>query len=192
MSTILIESVYSGWAPELSSIRIYGLCLPASWGFPSGSVGKESACNAGDLGSIPGSGRSPGEGNGNPLQYSCLENSMDRGSGWLQFMGLQRVRHDCTTNIPFVFQHHTPVVLAATEIQRAPSAPKGRGVPVLPLSHCCFPLPSGPTIADLQSCSLLFGCHHCPCCAIWAALAVPCTSSVCCFLCLASFPFFSL
>ena len=41
---------------------------------------KESACNAGDLGSIPGSGRSPGEGNGNPLQNSCLENSMDRGA----------------------------------------------------------------------------------------------------------------
>ena len=48
-------------------------------GFPSGSDGKESACNAGDLGSIPGSGRSPGVGNGNPLQYSCLENSTDRG-----------------------------------------------------------------------------------------------------------------
>ena len=48
-------------------------------GFPGGSDGKESACNAGDLGSIPGSGRFPGEGNGNPLQYSCLENSMDRG-----------------------------------------------------------------------------------------------------------------
>ena len=47
------------------------------WGFPSSSDGKASACNAGDLGSIPGSGRSPGEGNGNPLQYSCLENSMD-------------------------------------------------------------------------------------------------------------------
>ena len=44
---------------------------------PGGSDGKASACNAGDPGSIPGSGRSPGEGNGNPLQYSCLENSMD-------------------------------------------------------------------------------------------------------------------
>ena len=43
-------------------------------GFPGGSDGKESACSEGDLGSIPGSGRSPGEGNGNPLQYSCLEN----------------------------------------------------------------------------------------------------------------------
>ena len=49
-------------------------------GFPGVSEGKDSACNAGDLGSIPGSGRCPGEGNGNPLQYSCLENSMDRGA----------------------------------------------------------------------------------------------------------------
>ena len=47
-------------------------------GFPGGSNGEESACNAGDLNSIPGSGRSPGEGNGNPLQYSCLKNPMDR------------------------------------------------------------------------------------------------------------------
>jgi len=47
-------------------------------GFPGGSDGKESAYNSRDLGSIPGSGRSPGEGNGNPLKYSCLENSMDR------------------------------------------------------------------------------------------------------------------
>ena len=47
-------------------------------GFPGGSDGKQSDCSAGDLGSIPGSGRSPGEGNGYPLQYSCLENPMDR------------------------------------------------------------------------------------------------------------------
>ena len=47
--------------------------------FPGGSGGKESVCTVGDPGSIPRSGRSPGEGNGNPLQYSCLENSMDRG-----------------------------------------------------------------------------------------------------------------
>ena len=51
-------------------------------GFPDGSLGKESACNAGDLGLIPGLGRSPGEGYGNPLQYSCLENPMDRGAWW--------------------------------------------------------------------------------------------------------------
>ena len=49
-------------------------------GFPGGSDSKESACNVGDLGLIPGSGRFPGEGNDNPLQYSCLENSMDRGA----------------------------------------------------------------------------------------------------------------
>ena len=54
----------------------------ASKGFSGGSDHKESACNAGDLGSISGSGRSPGEGNGNPLQYSCLENPLDRGAWW--------------------------------------------------------------------------------------------------------------
>ena len=48
--------------------------------FPGGSDGKESACNAGDVGSIPGLGRSPGGGNGNPVQYSCLGNLMDRGA----------------------------------------------------------------------------------------------------------------
>ena len=58
------------------------------------SDGKESACNVGDPGSISGLGRSPGEGNGNPLQYSCLENPVDRGGWWLQSMGSQRVGHD--------------------------------------------------------------------------------------------------
>ena len=53
-----------------------------SEGFPGGSEVKASACNEEDLGSIPGLGRSPGEGNGNPLQYSCLGNSMDRGTWW--------------------------------------------------------------------------------------------------------------
>ena len=56
-------------------------CAYQHEGFPGGSDGKEAACNAGDLGSIPGSGSSLGEGNGNPLQYSCLENSMD-GAWW--------------------------------------------------------------------------------------------------------------
>ena len=57
--------------------------------FPSDSDGKESVCNVGDLGSIPGLGRCPGEGNGNPLQYSCPENPMDGES-----LGSQRVRRD--------------------------------------------------------------------------------------------------
>ena len=56
-------------------------------GFPGGSDGKASACNVGDPGSIPGSGRSPGEGNGNPLQYSCLENPTDRGAWWTTVHG---------------------------------------------------------------------------------------------------------
>ena len=59
-----------------------------------GSDGKESACNAAELGSIPGSGRYPGGGHGNPLRYSCLENPMTEEPGGLQSMGSQRVGHD--------------------------------------------------------------------------------------------------
>ena len=57
---------------------------------PGGSEVKVSACNAGDLGSIPGSGRSPGEGNGNPLQYSCLENPMDGEAWWATVQGVAK------------------------------------------------------------------------------------------------------
>ena len=63
--------------------------------FPCSSVGKESACDAGDQGSIPGSGRYPGEANGNPLQYSCLENPTDRGLATVH--GVGRVGHDLVT-----------------------------------------------------------------------------------------------
>ena len=56
------------------------------------SVDKESVCNAGDPGLIPGSGRSPGEGNGNPLWYSCLENYMDRGAWWATVHGVANTR----------------------------------------------------------------------------------------------------
>ena len=59
-------------------------------GPPSSPDGKESACNAGDLGSIPGSERSPGGGNGNPLQYSCLENPMNRGAWWAPVHGFTK------------------------------------------------------------------------------------------------------
>ena len=61
-------------------------------GFPGGSDGKESVCNAGDWGLIPELGRSPGEGNGNPLQYPCLENPMDR-APWQAAVRRARVRH---------------------------------------------------------------------------------------------------
>ena len=67
---------------------------------PGGSDGKASVYNARDLGSIPGLGRFPGEGNGNPLQYSCLENPMD-GEAWCRLlsMGSQRVGHDWMTSL---------------------------------------------------------------------------------------------
>ena len=81
-------SLLTSWASSSFSIfrcyTVIRLSLILSFShliyFPSSSNGKESACNAGDPGSIPGSGRSPGEGNGNPLQYSCLENPVDRGA----------------------------------------------------------------------------------------------------------------
>ena len=59
-------------------------------GIPGGSDGKESACNAGDPGSIPGLGTSPGEGNGNPFQYPCVENSMDRGAWQATIYGVAK------------------------------------------------------------------------------------------------------
>ena len=60
--------------------------------FPGGSDSKESACNVGDLGLIPGLGRSPGEGNDNPLQYSCLENSMDREAWQVAVHGVAKIQ----------------------------------------------------------------------------------------------------
>ena len=64
--------------------------LPCVLDFPDDSGGKESACNAGDPGSISELGRCPGEGNGYPLQYSCLENSMDRGAWWARVHGVTK------------------------------------------------------------------------------------------------------
>ena len=63
-------------------------------GFPGGSNGKESPCNTGEPGSIPGSGRSPGERNGYPFQYSCLENSRDRGAWWATVHGVTKSQTD--------------------------------------------------------------------------------------------------
>ena len=70
------------------------MCVGTTRGFPGGSDSKESACNAGDPGSIPGSERPPGEGNGLPLQYSHLENSVDRGAWQATVLEVQRVKHD--------------------------------------------------------------------------------------------------
>ena len=80
---------------NLYTLKIYHFShlYHLSWWLSS----KESTCNAGDVGSIPGLGRSPGERNGNPLQYSCLENSMDRGAWWVTVCGVARVRQDLAT-----------------------------------------------------------------------------------------------
>ena len=78
---------------------------------------KESACNVGDPGSIPGSGRFPGEGNGNPLQYSCLENTMDRGAWWATVHGVTKSWTQLSMHVLIIYkvlkiQHGT------TEISR--------------------------------------------------------------------------
>ena len=70
------------WCDYQNTFLLFLTPFPMEWGFPDGSEVKASACNAEDLGSIPGPGRSLGEGNGNPLQYSCLENPMGGGAWW--------------------------------------------------------------------------------------------------------------
>ena len=92
----LVELVKNALAMQETLVRLLSqedplerdrLLTPVFLGFPCGSDGKDSACNVGDLGSIPGSGRFPGRGHGNPLQYSCLENPMDRGAWWATVHG---------------------------------------------------------------------------------------------------------
>ena len=94
---ILVDSIFFILQKRKQNSKVFGDLSEATslMGFPGGSVGKESPCNAGDVGLIPGSGRSPGEGHGNPLQYSYLENPRDRGA-WqaTQSIELHRVGHD--------------------------------------------------------------------------------------------------
>ena len=82
-----LSSTHISLKMEVGGLLFFELKFYVHMGFPCGSAGRESSCNMGDLGSMPGLGRSPGEGKGYPLQYSGLENSMD-------CMGLQRVGHD--------------------------------------------------------------------------------------------------
>ena len=89
---MIMYPIYSG----ISRVTIYCFLIHDK-GFPGGSDSKESACNAGDPGLIPGLERSAGEGNGNPLLYSCLYNPMDRGAWQATVHGVERVRHDLAT-----------------------------------------------------------------------------------------------
>ena len=83
------------------------------WGFPDGSDGKKSACNAGDSGSVTGLGRSPGERNGDPLQYPCLENSMDRGAWRAIVHGVTKSR---TQLCDYIFTYVYPYISISLSI----------------------------------------------------------------------------
>ena len=82
--------VFPPFLSLLNPVYQYPLALPSRHGFPGSLDGKASAYNAGDPGSIPESGRPPGEGNGNPLLYSCLENPMDGGAWWATVHGVAK------------------------------------------------------------------------------------------------------
>ena len=86
-------------------------------GFPGSSVGKKSACSEGDLRLIPGSRRSPGEGNGNPLQYSRLENPMDKGVWWATVHGAARVGHNLATK-PRLYIFNETLLLLLSRFSR--------------------------------------------------------------------------
>ena len=108
---------------------------------------KASACNVGDLVSIPGSGRSPGEGSGNPLQYSCLENSMDGGAGWAIICGSQRVGHDWATSLSLHF--HTSVRKVPCDLNVTHWAPSLHHIPcfthIVSVKVLCKPSSTIPT-----------------------------------------------
>ena len=87
-----------------NKVRTFNEVYTAYMGLPWWLRGKESACNAGDPGSIPGSGRSPGGGNGNPLQYSCLEKPMDRGA-WRATVCGGRTESDMTEQLSSNIEH---------------------------------------------------------------------------------------
>ena len=117
-------------------------------GFPGGSEGKASACDAKDPGSIPALGRSPGEGNGNSLQYSCLDNPVDRGAWQATARGVEKVGHDRAINSFILFtlpmRNASPGMFSKTETHIHLSC---FCKPSSPILHTCapawapFPLP---------------------------------------------------
>ena len=129
-------------------------------GFPGGLDDKESACNVGDQGSIPGSGRSPGEGNGNPLQYSCLENPMDGGrlagySPWdCKESGITEWLHFSFFCNILVHGPHYRYCLSCDNNSNKKSLEKKILVALLCwFSSCCSITKSCPTLCDPRDCS---------------------------------------
>ena len=113
-SKVLYIYIFSfGFFSIIGYYKIFNI-VPCAYigGFPGGSEVKVSACNAGDLGSIPGLGRSPGEGNGNPLQYSCLENPMDRGAWWATVHGVAKSQTGLS-DFTFTFRYADDTTLMA-------------------------------------------------------------------------------
>ena len=108
---ICLLSRRPGLSPWVGKIpwRRDRLPTPVFLGFPGGSENKESACNAGDLGSIPGLGRSPGEGNSYPLQYSCLENSIDREAWQVTVYGVTKSWAFTFLSLTFIYTHTHPL-----------------------------------------------------------------------------------
>ena len=165
-------------------------------GFPGGSEVKGSACIAGDLGSIPGLGRSPGEGNGKPLQYSCLENPMDGEAWWATVHGVSKSRtqlSDFTFTFHLlgvlVFQKSSKILLCISHEGKPGPCPK------LVLSQWC------PTLWDLTDCSMpgslsITNSRSCPnsclssqwCHPTISSSIVPFSSCLQSFLALVSFP----
>ena len=88
-----VRMLWAGRNPKEGGSHLLSCTIPDGFGFLGSSVIKNPPANAGDVGLIPGSGRSPGEGHGNPIQYSCLENPMDRGAWWAT---VHRVSKSCT------------------------------------------------------------------------------------------------
>ena len=107
------------------------MALPIFLDFPGGSEVKASASNAGDLGLIPGSGRSPGEGNGNPLQYSCLENPMDWGAWWAAVHGVTKSRTRLSDfTLLYISRHFKRFLLSFSikHITGIPYNPQAQGI----------------------------------------------------------------
>ena len=123
MHTLCFSSSTSGYVSNSLCKHLYSKrhVQEYSWciiytGFPGGLDGKDSACNAGDRGSIPGSGRCPGEGNGSPLQHSCLENPMDRGAWRGAVHGVAKSQ----TQLKWLSTQHSRTLFVPTQTWKPP------------------------------------------------------------------------